>query len=94
MRAIMAVLILGVVSARAQDFVAPLPEAEEIVEVEPTRPSIEGIVKDIFTVRKPWQLVNPLAPKEYGSGENKVSRDFGGGTPVKSEGVVVLGVEW
>jgi len=73
-----------------------LPETQEIetVEVEPTRPSIEGIVKDIFETRKPWQMVNPAAPASYGSGEKNVSKDFGPGTPVKSSGLIVFGIEW
>jgi len=80
----------------AQDFIVPLPETREIekVEVEPTRPSIEGIVKDIFETRKPWQLVNPAAPASFGSGEKNVSKDFGPGTPVKSSGLIVFGIEW
>ncbi len=78
----------------AQDFVAPQAPKREIVPVEPApRPSIEGIVKDVFT-QKPWQLVNPLAPASYGSGEKKISRDFGPGTPYKSAGWIVAGVEW
>jgi hypothetical protein len=96
MKAAMAVLLLGVVSLPAQDFVAPAPPAREIVPVEVAepRPSIEGIVREIFTTRKPWQLVNPLAPKEYGSGEKFVSKDRGPGTPFHSTGVVVMGVDW
>ncbi|MEX1117915.1 MAG: hypothetical protein WEB60_03895 [Terrimicrobiaceae bacterium] len=80
----------------AQDFIVPLPEAEEIVpvEVEPTQPTIEGIVKDIFETRKPWQMVNPAAPASFGSGEKNVSKDFGPGTPVKSAGLIIFGIEW
>jgi len=79
----------------AQEFVAPAPEREEIViEQIETRPTIEGIVKDIFVTKKPWQLVNPAAPAKYGSGEKKVSKDFGPGTPFKSSGLIVAGVEW
>jgi len=89
-------MLAAAAQAWAQDFVAPMPEAREIVpmEVQDTRPSIEGIVRDIFIVRKPWQLVNPAAPASYGSGEKRLSKDFGPGTPVHSQGVVVLGVEW
>jgi len=84
----------GMVSA--QDFVAPSTPAREIVpEVVITpKPTIEGIVKDIFVTKKPWQMVNPAAPAKYGSGEKKVSKDFGPGTPFKSTGLVVVGVEW
>ena len=80
----------------AQDFVAPAPQEREIVVEEriTPRPSIEGIVKDIFVTRKPWQLVNPAAPARYGSGAKNVSKDFGPGTPYKSSGLIVAGVEW
>ena len=84
----------GVLSA--QDFVAPQQPRREIVpeEVVTPKPSIEGIVKDIFVNRKPWQMVNPAAPASYGSGEKMVSKDFGPGTPYKSSGWIVFGVEW
>lgn len=79
----------------AQDFEVVLPDREEVVvETIDPRPSIEGIVKDVFVTRRPWQLVNPAAPARYGSGQRMVSKDFGPGTPVHSAGVVVAGVEW
>jgi hypothetical protein len=80
----------------AEDFVVPLPEAPDMepVEVESTDPAIAGIVKDVFVTRKPWQLVNPAAPASFGSGEKNVSKDFGPGTPVKSAGLIVFGIEW
>jgi len=78
-----------------QDFVAPTSRPREIVPgVEEVRPTIEGVLKDIFVTRKPWQLVNPLAPAEYGSGEKFVSRDFGPATPVHASTITVMGVEW
>lgn len=66
----------------------------EPLEVQESRPSIEGILRDIFVIRKPWQLVNPAAPQEAGSGERRVNKDFGPGTPVHAQGVVLLGIEW
>ena len=92
-----AAILLSVIPASAQDdFVIEQERAAEVVEVETVdpRPSIEGIVKDIFTTRKPWQAVNPVAPASYGSGEKNVSKDFGPGTPFKSTGLIVFGVEW
>lgn len=78
----------------AQDFVAPAGRQRSFVEeLEPAKPTIEGMVKEIFT-KKPWQAVNPLAPKSYGSGEKLVSRDFGPGTPHHSQTLTVVGVEW
>lgn len=94
---ILAVLGACALSTHAQEFVAPKTETQQIVpNTEPVklRPSIEGIVKQIFVDKKPWQLVNPVAPAKYGSGQKVVSKDFGPGTPYHSAGVVVLGVEW
>ena len=81
-------------TALAQDFVAPAGRQRTVVqEFDQPKPTIEGMVKEIFT-KKPWQAVNPLAPKTLGSGEKFVSRDFGPGTPHHSETVTVIGVEW
>jgi hypothetical protein len=79
----------------AQEFVVTEDERREFVPEEPApiRPTIEGIVKDVFT-KKPWQLVNPAAPPEYGSGRRVVSKDFGHGTPFHSTGVIIASVEW
>jgi len=80
----------------AQDFFIPVPRQREIVLEEriETKPTIEGIVKDVFVTKKPWQLINPAAPAKYGSGQKNVSKDFGPGTPFKSTGWIVAGVEW
>jgi hypothetical protein len=91
-------LVIGLLfggSLSAQEFIAPEEERREIVPVEPVqqRPTIEGIVKEVFT-KKPWQLVNPVAPAHYGSGKRMVSKDFGSGTPFHSTGLIVASVEW
>jgi len=87
-------IALGLGSAAAQEFIAPPGRQREIVaEIEQPKPTIEGMVKEIFT-KKPWQAVNPLAPKSYGSGEKLVSRDFGPSTPHHSQTLTVVGVEW
>lgn len=94
---IMALLLLTMTSwAQAQEFVVPLPKTHEVVPAETIQPraTIEGIVREIFVTRKPWQMVNPAAPARYGSGQRVLSKDFGPGTPVHSAGVIVLGVEW
>jgi hypothetical protein len=80
----------------AQEFIVTEDERREFVPTEepaPIRPTIEGVVKDVFT-KKPWQLVNPAAPPEYGSGRRVVSKDFGAGTPFHSTGVIIASVEW
>lgn len=95
MKAIVFALFAGIAAAGAQEFIAPATQRRDIVpQVSEPRPSIEGIVKEVFETRRPWQMVNPLAPASYGSGQRFVSRDFGPGTPVHSAGVVVAGFEW
>lgn len=86
------VLLLGLTAAMAEDFVAPPGRQREIV-IEQPKPTIEGMVKEIFT-RKPWQAINPLAPKSYGSGERLVSKDFGPSTPNHARTLTVIGIEW
>jgi hypothetical protein len=93
------ILVIGLLfagSLSAQEFIAPVEERREIVPVAPPqlRPTIEGIVKEIFTTKRPWQLVNPAAPAHYGSGKRMVSKDFGRGTPFHSTGLIVASVEW
>ncbi len=92
---IVAIGLLSASSLWAQEFIVSEEERREFVPTEPAplRPSIEGIVKDVFT-KKPWQLVNPAAPPEYGSGQRVVSKDFGPGTRFHSTGVVIASVEW
>ena len=92
---IVAIGLLSASSLWAQEFIVSEEERREFVPAEPAplRPTIEGIVKDVFT-KKPWQLVNPAAPAEYGSGQRVVSKDFGPGTPFHSTGVVIASVEW
>ncbi|MFZ4597129.1 MAG: hypothetical protein ACOYNN_00650 [Terrimicrobiaceae bacterium] len=95
MKAAALVFFATLVTSFAQDFIAPSGDRREIVpQIEAPRPTIEGIVKQVFVTGKPWQMVNPLAPKEFGSGEKFVSKDFGPGTPVHSSTVTVAGVEW
>ncbi len=83
-------------SLLAQDFVAPTQPRREIVPVAPIqqKPTIEGIVKEIFVTKKPWQAVNPAAPAKYGNGEKNISKDTGPGTPFHSTGWVLVAVEW
>jgi hypothetical protein len=99
MRKALITSVLGLLFAGslcAQEFIAPEQERREIVPVKPAqqRPTIEGIVREIFVTKKPWQLVNPVAPARYGTGEKMVSKDFGAGTPFHSTGWVVASAEW
>ena len=79
----------------AQDFVAPQgPQREIMTKAPELKPEVDGIVKQIFDVRKPWQLLNPAAPASYGNGEQNVSTDTVTGTPHHSVTLTVVGVEW
>jgi hypothetical protein len=81
--------------ALAQDFVAPKPSTPNVpLTKEPLqqRPSVGGIVAEIFNVKKPWQLLNPAAPKEYGDGRKMVS--YSEKDPGKPKGFIVASVEW
>ncbi len=99
MKTCLIALSLSLVSGAvyAQQLSVEIPQAREItpnVEVIRPKPSIEGIVKEVFVTKKPWQLVNPAAPASYGSGQKNVSKDSGPGTPYHSSGWIVAGVEW
>lgn len=88
--------------ATAQDAIFIAPDPDEIVVYEEQPESVEerpvgfqGIVSQIFRAFQPWQLINPLAPEAYGSGEQNVSKDEDWAAPYyDSSGLVVFGVEW
>jgi hypothetical protein len=93
-RVFFSILILPA-TLMAQDFVAPQGREREITTQAPElKPEIDGIVKQIFDVEKPWQLLNPAAPASYGTGEKNVSKDTVAGTPHHSVTLTVVGVEW
>ncbi len=97
MKTLMAVAALAgwcAASAAAQEFVAPKPKPHVPIVHEPVqhRPTVAGIVAEIFNVKKPWQLVNPLAPKEYGDGRKMVS--YSEKDPGKPKGFIVASIEW
>ena len=82
-------------SLMAQDFVAPQAREREIAtQAAELELGIDGIVKQIFDVEKPWQLLNPAAPATYGNGAQNVSKDTVTGTPHHSVTLTVVGVEW
>jgi len=94
MKPVLLILFACLGMAVAEEFIAPQAAQREIVPaIAPTDPRIEGMVREIFT-KKPWQAINPLAPKSYGSGEKLVSQDFGPSTPVHARTLTVVGVEW
>ena len=81
-------------SASAQEFVVSQHREQIPVVREPTvqRPQVGGIVNEVFNVQKPWQLVNPLAPKEYGDGRQNVASSEK--DPGKPKGFILFAVEW
>lgn len=95
------VLILAAfqISAMSQEAVFVLPDSEDVEfvdEVPVQRPvGFTGIVSQIFKVFQPLQLINPFAPKSYGSGEQNLSRDKDwSATYFDSTELTVAGVEW
>ena len=82
-------------TALAQEFVAPQAPHDIPVVTAPElqRPTTEGIVAEIFNVKKPWQLVNPLAPKSYGHGGPKTV-SYSEKDPGKPKGFIFFGIEW
>jgi hypothetical protein len=96
MKTLLAVVAFGLggVGLASAQFVAPkAPQPPPIVH-EPVvqRPTVEGIVTEIFTVKKPWQLVNPLAPKSYGNGRKTVSTSEK--DPGKPKGFILFAIDW
>jgi hypothetical protein len=65
-----------------------------VTQAAELKPEVDGIVKQIFDVQKPWQLLNPTAPASYGTGEKNVSADTVVGTPHHAVTLTVVGVEW
>jgi len=79
----------------AEEFVAPQSNHREIsAEAPELKPSIEGMVKQIFESQKPWQALNPAAPAEYGTGEKNMSKDSAPGTPHHAATLTIIGLEW
>ena len=77
------------------DFVAPRPRAPkpETIPIEkPAAPDITGIVAQAFKMKKPLQMINPLAPAKDGDGSDNVSWDPD--KPEKPKGIILLGIQW
>ncbi len=88
-----AVLLLAAFPSGAQEFVAPIPVGPAPIAPAPEpEPTVGGIVAEIFNTTKPWQLINPLAPAEYGTGAKTVSRDPD--DPEKPRGFILFALDW
>ncbi|MEO6847416.1 MAG: hypothetical protein ABI443_07800 [Chthoniobacterales bacterium] len=91
--------ILAAASLQAQDpavkpadgFTAP---KKKVVKTTIIKPSVnmQGIVAQIFRSPTPLQMINPLAPKEYGSGDQNISRGLN--DPGKPEGFIIFGFQY
>jgi hypothetical protein len=81
-------------NAMAQElaFVQPQQEVPIVPVPKEMPPTVEGIVKEIFSEKKPWQLVNPDAPKEYGDGRKNVSQSEK--DPGKPKGFILFALDF
>ena len=79
-----------------EGFVAPnrpRPKVETTTVIEKPAPyDITGIVAQAFNMKKPLQLVNPLAPAKEGDGHDNVSWDPD--KPEKPKGIILFGIQW
>lgn len=78
-----------------EEFVAPLPReipTRPLPVTPDPKPTIEGIVAEVFRSGQPWQLVNPLAPKRFGDGRNTTSWDPE--NPGKPKGFIVFALDF
>lgn len=76
-------------------FAAPRPKPTDVETVPVEKPApydITGIVAQAFNIKKPLQMVNPLAPAKYGDGQDNVSWDPD--KPEKPKGIILLGIQW
>ncbi len=60
------VQIVGVSSQKKKELPPIVAQSEEVV-VGKTGPNVDGILPRLLTARVPAQMINPLAPPEYGS---------------------------
>ncbi|MEO8205009.1 MAG: hypothetical protein ABI615_02435 [Chthoniobacterales bacterium] len=78
---------------RSGEFIAPKTKEQGLQEKVIIKPpvTVEGIVAQIFRSPAPLQMINPLAPKKYGSGEQNLSIDPYTGSP---DGFILFGIRW
>jgi hypothetical protein len=75
-------------------FVAPKPKKTRIDTTTVGKPApydINGVVAQAFKMKKPLELVNPLAPQTEGASED-ISWDPD--NPEKPKGIILLGIQW
>ena len=76
------------------DFVAPKPKKAKVETAPIEKPApydINGVVAQAFKMKKPLELVNPLAPQKYGGSED-ISWDPD--NPEIPKGIIIFGIRW
>jgi len=81
--------------AQSEEFVAPKKKVkvEQKTTVKPSPVELNGVVVQTYKAKKPLQMINPLAPKEYGNGVQNLSRDPND-PRADPQGFVLLGLQW
>jgi hypothetical protein len=75
-------------------FVAPKSKKVKVDAATVDKPSpydIDGVVAQAFKMKKPLELVNPLAPQKYGGSED-ISWDPD--NPEIPKGFILFGIRW
>ncbi len=91
-------------------FVAPAPKPNPVESPPPphgmpraqNRPNLGGVIPQLIRLKKPWELINPFAPAEYGNGSANTTKDYTDANPVKGKpydpakpkGIIVFGITW
>ena len=76
------------------DFVAPKPKKAKVETAPIEKPApydINGVVAQAFKMKKPLELVNPLAPQKYGGSEDI---SWAPDNPEIPKGIIIVGSRW
>ena len=87
-------LSLAQQASQDADIVAPKTKKARVDTTPIEKPApydINGVVAQAFKMKKPLELVNPLAPQKYGGSED-ISWDPD--NPEKPKGIIILGIQW
>ena len=75
-------------------FTAPKRKSKKLHQKLEKEPPVttHGILSQAFQTKEPWQFLSPLAPEDYGDGNENISQDpeqLG-----KPQGMIVFGIQW
>lgn len=76
-------------------FMAPKPKKTKVEAATVGKASpyeVAGVAAQAVKLKKPLELINPLAPEKYGDGSQDVSWDPD--NPEKPKGIILLGIQW